>query len=92
MTIKLFTDSDTYLEFSSRGKAFSYVGKQGLTNWMLLSINSEEEIRDIQDNSDDNVTIHKASVFNPFLKQGDHGCVEWFHSEEQAMKYIGSFL
>ena len=91
MKHKLFIDSDTALEFKSRAKAFIYVDKNQLKSWMLLSVLDDAEIKDISDNSNDDVRIHQASVFNPFIVDTDK-CVEWFKTESDALKYIGSFL
>lgn len=89
----LLTDSDTRLEFTSRAKAFIYVDKKQLNSWMLLSIYDQSEIDDLKHNSGDDVQLYSTSVYNPFIVQnGEHGGVEYFYSEDEALKYIASFI
>lgn len=78
--IKLFTDSDTYMNFTSRAKAFVYAEKNELKKYMVLT--EYEKYDDIN-------TKYTHSVFNPFLTENP---VEYFMSEDTALKYIGSFL
>lgn len=78
MTHKLFIDADTALEFSSRAKAFIYTETKGSTAYCLLTTG---------------YTKGRASVFNNLIIQNnEQGGVEYFGTEQDAMKYIGSFL
>lgn len=78
MQTLLFIDSDTCLTFKNRAAAFIYAEKQGLTSWMLLT-------------KYDGEMKGRCSVFNPFITEVA-GCVEYFDSEADALKYIGSFI
>lgn len=83
-THKLFIAADTALVFSSRAKAFIHVDNKELKSWMLLTTGYKNG---------------RASVYNPLVRSKldliegtNDGCVEYFNSESDALKYIGSFL
>ncbi len=80
MKYYLFTDSDTRLEFSSRGKAFVYADKHNIPSVVLTEYETHPAIS----------VAYNYSVFNPFLTSTN--CVEYFKNENDALKYIGSFL
>jgi len=76
MNYQLFIDADTALEFSSRAKAFIYADNYLKTNGWMLLTTGYNNGR--------------ASVFNPYLK--DDRLVEYFETEQDALRYISSFL
>jgi len=76
MTTKLFIDSDTALNFKSRAQAFIYAEKNGIPSMVLTQYPVDSGL--------------KFSVFNPYIKS--ESCIEYFNTESEALKYIGSFL
>ena len=74
----LYIDSETRLEFSSRAKAFIYADKNNITSIVLTVYDKTMSVS------------HQYTVFNPYLV--GCGCVEYFKTENQALKHIASFL
>ena len=83
MKVRLFIDADTCLDFKSRGKAFVYADKNNLKAFCILTEN--EKYSDLPTK-----TTH--SVFISLYPEGDTRCIQWFESENDALKCIGSFL
>lgn len=77
MQCYLFTDADTRLTFKNRAQAFVYADKHSIPS-MVLTVYTTVG------------SSLKCSVYNPFLKI--ENCIEYFESESDALKYIGSFL